>query len=81
MTRKVAVTAVALAAVLVWLAPGRGESQRQFNPPFALPAGVTLQEDIVFSQPAGHKLRIDLVTPEGGEGLDALGEPRQFRLL
>ena len=68
MIRRVAVRTVVLAVMLVSLVPAFGAPQRQFNPPFELPAGVTLQEDIIFSRPAGHELRLDLFAPEGGDG-------------
>ena len=66
MNRRVALAAVVVALAL---APAVGASHRQFTPPFELPVGVALHEDIVFSRPAGHELRLDLFAPEAGEGL------------
>ena len=59
-----------LALLCLTLPTSGAAAQRQFDPPFELPASVQMEEDIVFSRPAGHELRLDLFVPrEEGPGL------------
>ncbi len=59
-----------LALLTLALTASAASAQRQFDPPFELPQGVQVEEDIVFSRPAGHELRLDLFVPEEeGPGL------------
>ena len=70
MKRKMPTSVLAFALVTAWLVTAIGAApQRQFDPPFKLPVGVRLEQDIVFSKPAGHALRVDLFAPEEEEGL------------
>lgn len=58
-----AVVLVAVAGSVVTVA------QRQFDPPFELPVGVTLERDVVYSRPGGRELKLDVFAPESQVGL------------